>query len=512
MADEDRDAEAGAERSRSWQRAGRQQPGQLVDAQLQHAAQQPDPQPQHDVARPVAPVNREVTGTISASATLGDLRHPTQLNISASWHSATSRSLPSLPTTDVMQTPARPAPSAPSTSTVGRSSTDQSMFSVRSHFDAHSNPAQQVQVSTAAQVLSKISPPAETVEAAAHELRISQTLVPAPDVQAHQISAFAQEVQVSVPRQVVPAAPLQEVDSSTSAQEVETLPPTAASEVQALPPEDQGEGSVPAQEVHVAPHAHAEDVQPQAEVQTATPAQQLEVQDEEDQALHVKSPADQVQAFEDLPLHDKEPDQDEEENQGDEDQAGGVDAEPEQEVEADDPVNVGGLPSIVDNVANVTVEPPSAGFVAAPGPVDLVAVVADQPQAHLPSADQPQANLPSAVALTVPANVVLTVVPNVQPQATSRPGPSSRTSRSGPSSRPAPPSRPGPSSRPDTSNIQRDPDYVPSPPKRSRKAKTKKFRKRKSPYVESDDESSSSEEEHQFPTRFSPRNKRGYRF
>ena len=57
-----------------------------------------------------------------------------------------------------------------------------------------------------------------------------------------------------------------------------------------------------------------------------------------------------------------------------------------------------------------------------------------------------------------------------------------------------------------------DPDYVPSPPKRSRKVTSKRYRKRKSPYVESDEDPSSVDEEEQLPTRFSPRNKRGYRF
>ena len=57
-----------------------------------------------------------------------------------------------------------------------------------------------------------------------------------------------------------------------------------------------------------------------------------------------------------------------------------------------------------------------------------------------------------------------------------------------------------------------DADYVPSPPKRSRKVTSKRYRKRKSPYVESDEDPSSVDEEEQLPTRFSPRNKRGYRF
>ena len=56
---------------------------------------------------------------------------------------------------------------------------------------------------------------------------------------------------------------------------------------------------------------------------------------------------------------------------------------------------------------------------------------------------------------------------------------------------------------------------VPSAPKRSRIERRKKFRKRKSPYVESDsdsEEDSSADENASFPTRFSPRNKRGYRY
>ena len=66
--------------------------------------------------------------------------------------------------------------------------------------------------------------------------------------------------------------------------------------------------------------------------------------------------------------------------------------------------------------------------------------------------------------------------------------------------------------QPGTSNSRSDPNYVPSAPKRSRKSKSKKYRKRKSPYEESDTEGSSADEEPEFPTRFSPRNKRGYRF
>ena len=53
---------------------------------------------------------------------------------------------------------------------------------------------------------------------------------------------------------------------------------------------------------------------------------------------------------------------------------------------------------------------------------------------------------------------------------------------------------------------------VPSAPKKRRVERRKKFRKRKSPYVESEDEESSADENASFPTRFSPRNKRGYKY
>ena len=68
---------------------------------------------------------------------------------------------------------------------------------------------------------------------------------------------------------------------------------------------------------------------------------------------------------------------------------------------------------------------------------------------------------------------------------------------------------------PDTSGDE-DVTVTPSPAKKRRVMKRRKCRKRKSPYEMSSDSNTSPEEDddddHQFPTRFSPRNKRGYRY
>ena len=66
---------------------------------------------------------------------------------------------------------------------------------------------------------------------------------------------------------------------------------------------------------------------------------------------------------------------------------------------------------------------------------------------------------------------------------------------------------------PDAETTSDEDDKTPSAPKKRRVVKRRKYRKRKSPYVMSEDSNSSpDDDDHQFPTRFSPRNKRGYRY
>ena len=100
-----------------------------------------------------------------------------------------------------------------------------------------------------------------------------------------------------------------------------------------------------------------------------------------------------------------------------------------------------------------------------------------------------------------------------QPDATSARVARVRPPQAGASTAPQPGAT-GAGSNPDPENSDQE-DVTPSAPKKRRVMKRRKCRKRKSPYVMSSDSNTSLDEdddEHEFPTRFSPRNKRGYRF
>ena len=73
--------------------------------------------------------------------------------------------------------------------------------------------------------------------------------------------------------------------------------------------------------------------------------------------------------------------------------------------------------------------------------------------------------------------------------------------------------QPDPPKVPESETTSDEDVVTPSAPEKRRVVKRRKYRKRKSPYVMSEGSNSSpDDDDHQFPTRFSPRNKRGYRF
>ena len=526
--------------------------------------------------------NREVTGRISASASLGDLRHPPRVNLSASWHSLeTSTSYLSLrlPPAAADVTPSAPArttnsssASFPSTSTVYESVQPSTVYE-----SVYSCPS--FAVSRAAHVEAFEEVPLDVVgdqnvagvsDAGSHHIQLDvgsnayvnlaastdplqpdrandgtdQLAVTDPVVQAN---SGANVFHAALPDRGN-AAKLPDGDTSTSTEDpgwdffldrkTDVVGETGNVEAKVFTPVQLDRGNVS----NVQPNPdHVTD--PDPETVTAlklNPVQpdSNDVGTEEgptDNVGVVESNSDNVEALELQPTNveaDRQALQAEAVQgaavvEGEDLQRNAVQSEPENLLSLDGqqdglhpdaptvpPPNVRDAASPQPgSVTNDPATPPH--LLAQPGPSQAGLLAQPAPSAQPGSSAQPQPG-PSAQARasTQPRRLA-------QPQ----PGPSAQaraSASSGPTAQPGVSGQSGASAQPQAgssnTNSAQDPDdsaedAVPSAPKRSRKQKAaKKCRKRKSPYVESEEDISSTDEEREFPTRFSPRNKRGYRF
>ena len=468
-----------AVRSRDWERGRRQ---------LQEDG---DP-PEVSDPGPVPINNREVVRSISASASLGDMRNPAQVNISASWRSIESRS-PAVPArTDVTRpTPPRTTPSTSSRATTSTSTSPQRAASTP---DVSTVSRATKSTSTSPQPATS-SPDVSTVY-----MSLSTVVSSSGTLEAFQDLPLHEETETEVGSSVTLAQPLAAsfpaFDAAVPTPAVDFVGPLALV-LHLADRHADADGHLVA-----TPQPHARPTTPDVAKLTVEVEVHPEPGDTSDRVVAppqvLSEPAPELA---ELP---------------------GAQLQPAQSPAALDEPQDGQPPSVLDEAQDG--QPPSTLEKAEDGQPPAM-----QPPAVLPSqAAQP----PSVVPLQVPLTEALVqpqagaqalvesqadpqalvepqaAQPLVQTQAAAQPLVQTQAAAQ-PLVQPQP-VRAGPSNV--QMQDQEDHDDVPSPPKRSRKAKSKRFRKRKSPYVESEEDPSSADEEQEFPTRFSPRNKRGYRF
>ena len=476
------DAEA-ADRSRSWERARaqRHQDCQPPDVSAS-PAQDPPQDPGHGQARTPAVGDREVRGSISASASLGDLRTPAQLNISASWLSIERTSLRSLPAADVTPTAPPRASSSTSPATATSSSpTTEASTSPRTTTTSSSTP---VPSTTAGSTLYMSL---STVTSSSTQVEAFQDL-PMNDVEDAGEASNAVAVQVAVPPD----------DASLAAH----LYFPASFGAQAPVANETDSDDVTSAGVDALDAVSGQDVKPPGAVLSASPTL-FDPDDRTPAVVDVALPAAVV-----VPAGDTAADPATAvvvDTASDGDLAAAVlDTAPSGETVQDAVLDTAPSGETVQDVdAGLAVPARDIAADATPAVVvdtardgDLPPAVLDTAPSGEPAQDtvQPQVN-------TQQSDAVLPLPPTADVQA--------QAVDAGIRTVQAEPVAGSSNFRP----VDRDdPDYVPSPPKRSRKVTSKRYRKRKSPYVESDEDPSSVDEEEQLPTRFSPRNKRGYRF
>ena len=524
-----------AQRSTSWRRSRRrtahvEEAGQAAHAtgSGQAACVAQDAPPRQDPALN----NRVVVSRISASASLGDLRQPPQLNFSAYWRTsetaaprlpevpANSQRLPEVPPSSSRQLPegVRLADVTVHAAPRSTSSTEPSTASSSLYGSLASVPD--------AAPVPEVESLASVPEAASD-----------PEVEVEHREAFEEAPDFDVLESVDehPVEEVQDVEEEKSERTTEKILDVSGN---SQDKEDVSSAQVTNADRNISeilPSSNVEVVQPlpkpQADVLVAT---DQPLQASADALQHVLLPTEVVQPQQVLPLQvlpkllvfQAQPNAPAPggstlpKSSGATSGSGQPSAEPQPDGSA-------------QSESSGAAEPQSRGF-SKPRDAstrlqsDADASAEPQPASAQPpargSAAQPQ---PGPSAEAQPGGSVAQPAQPAQPPARDsaaqpQPGPSGEAQPGGSAAQP----QPGPSAaaQPGGSAAQRQPgssassvdrghpDYVPSGPKRSRKETTRKFRKRKSPYVESEEEESSADEEAAFPTRFSPRNKRGYRY
>ena len=471
----------------------------------------------HQVADSDPALNREVVRSISASASLGDLRNPPQLNISwRSIESTSMRSLSGLPRTDVTPTaPAgpstststararpststssrdasstatslQPAPSSPGGSTVYMSlSTVVSSGSIAAFEDLPLHDVKKgSEINVAARAIPFQSQPSEILDAVL-PTDILASSDPTVLADAHIEDAVVADPQALA---VHPQASAQADTSGQADQEVEVVPGLSRTVV---PAETVGPDAPVQADLLASSQADSQSV---VIASDAADLPDLNAIGRDAQVFHADAQATSLI----LPTPDD---------------AGKiktllsaqveVHAEPRRPIVDPQDLKLGAdeaQPGQAKNVASVVQASDALPDLVQPETLTSVHPVVQpvqrpaalvQPPSAVVQPDLTRSSASPQAAQALPAEAQPTRAQPAQVQAAEVPA--ARTA--------------GPSNRTD-----RDPDYVPSPPKRSRKAKSKRCRKRKSPYVESEEDPSSADEEQELPTRFSPRNKRGYRF
>ena len=509
------DEEGAARRSASWQRSGRHQRADVQDQVAVDVDGQRDVTVAPDVAR-----GQEFTGRIAASASLGDLRQPAQINFSASWRSTqggfsddvrrnAARSARENAIEAFVQPPVQPRPHPPQDVQPRRHPPQDGEASSQAQptsvvVDIHSvpkdRPTSVVQPEAQPSAADLLQPqPASATDNVQSQLTFDilqpqdqppVDLLPQAEPRG-QVQSQPAAVDVQHQAQPGPSLTFSEVffsasESSLAAASDDVVlvqPPQAPSDAlqaQAQPPSDGVDV--------VEPQAASVDVDSDVESARDDVDVDVDVVGDPDQSITATAEASEQPP---QPVADVQP------------QPAQVvdDVEPEAQ-----PVSRQLQATAADHVQPPQAEPRRAQAVAdvQPQPAPPVADIQPQPAPVADVQPQPAQVVAGSHQLQRPAaDRVQLAGPPVQP----RPG----ASRDDPVQ-----PRPGASRddpvQPRPGASRDDPDYVPSAPKRSRKAKSKKYRKRKSPYVESDTEGSSADEQASFPTRFSPRNKRGYRF